>query len=85
MSQPQSLYRLLITAESDSTSIARISGMLASLNLVPEHLQAHRSVAGATHVIIATIAIYATPRQIDILERKFRQMTLVLRVELEQS
>lgn len=83
MSPHQSSYRLCIAADSDSTFLARITDVLACLDLVPERLDARQETAGTGFVILATVLVSATTRQIDLLTRKIRQVTLVHAVECE--
>jgi hypothetical protein len=79
------LYRLSVTGESDSVFLARLTDTLACLNLVPECLHARREAVGAEEALLAILLVSATTTQVDILTRKFMQMPLVHRVEVENS
>jgi hypothetical protein len=81
----RSLYRLSVTADSDSVFLARVTDALACLNLIPECLYARRDADGAGEALFAILVVSATASQVDILTRKFLRMTLVHGVEVENS
>jgi hypothetical protein len=81
----RSLYRLSVTADSDSVFLARVTDALACLNLIPECLYARRDADSAGEALLAILLVSATSAQVDILRRKFMQMPLVHAVGVEKS
>lgn len=81
MSAYRSSYRLLIAAQSDSTFLCRVCGLLASLSVVPHsfYSRRHGEDAGETTLIMELVGV--TAKQVDLLERKLSQITLVAAVE----
>lgn len=79
-----SSYEIIVFADSDSTFLVRVCGLLASLSLNPQWFQARRD--GATGGIrLAISLIDASARQVDLLERKLLQLTQVHGVTNEQA
>lgn len=81
MSPHRSSYRLRITADPDSTFLARVSDVLAGLDFVPDGLEVRREAGATGFLLLATLVVSATARQIDLLARKLGQMTLVHTLE----
>ena len=72
-------YRFLVTAEFDCGVLVRIGGILATLGLVPERLNARCQGLGPERVIAVAGRIRATAREADLLERKLLQLPPVIR------
>jgi acetolactate synthase regulatory subunit len=85
MSYHRCSYRLHVAAEADSTFLSRVCGVLASLSLVPESFHSRRDADIADRATLAIILIDATPRQVDLLERKLLQITQVVEVKCEDG
>lgn len=77
MSHRQRSYRLQVVADADSGFLARVCGTLTSLSLVPESFHSRRGGGTGEQIILVVILIEAAARQVDLLERKLRQMTQV--------
>lgn len=83
MSLQTEFYRLLVTADPDCGVIARIGGILATLDLLPEGLHARCHGTEPDRVMAIAGRVRATPRQADLLERKLVQLAPVIRVRCE--
>lgn len=81
MSPYRSSYRLLVAAQADSTFLCRVSGLLASLGVVPHSFTASRHGEGASETTLVMELVDVTARQVDLLERKLSQITLVAAIE----
>jgi acetolactate synthase small subunit len=78
VSHHQYSYHLYVAAEADSTFLARVCGALASLGLIPESFHSRRNGHSSHRTRLAIVLSDATPRQVDLLERKLLQMTQVV-------
>jgi hypothetical protein len=81
MSHYRSSYRFLVAAQADSTFLCRVCGLLASLSVVPHSFCStrHGDDAGETTLVMELVDV--TAKQVDLLERKLSQITLVAAVE----
>jgi hypothetical protein len=83
MSLQTELYRLLLTADPDCGVLARVGGILSTLDLLPERLHARCHGRPPDRVIRIAGRIRVTARQADLLERKLGQLPPVIRVRCE--